>query len=166
MNTFLLVRSDEQIDEVARLAREIWTAHYVPIVGAGQIDYMLERFQSSPALEDQIADGVEYYLILHKGRNAGYLAVREDEDGFSLNLSKLYVREALRGRGLGKAMLAFAEDIAVRRGRRTLWLTVNKNNAGSIDWYGRMGFINTGECVRDIGGGFVMDDWRMEKKLT
>ena len=47
-----------------------------------------------------------------------------------------------------------------------LWLTVNKDNAGAIAWYTRMGFKNAGAIVQDIGAGYVMDDYRMEKSIS
>ena len=43
---------------------------------------------------------------------------------------------------------------------------VNKNNADSIAWYSRMGFRNAGPVIQDIGGGFVMDDFRLEKTIS
>ncbi len=51
------VRSREQIGDVVNLAREIWTDHYVPIIGREQVDYMLEKFQSEKAIATQLADG-------------------------------------------------------------------------------------------------------------
>ena len=44
-------------------------------------------------------------------------------------------------------------------------LTVNKNNAIAIEAYRKMGFENAGSIVTDIGGGFVMDDYKMEKSV-
>jgi len=44
-------------------------------------------------------------------------------------------------------------------------LTVNKYNHNSIKAYERIGFINKEELVQDIGGGFVMDDYLMEKPI-
>ncbi len=62
-------------------------------------------------------------------------------------------------------MLEFAEAICRERTIRTLWLTINKNNSHALSWYMRMGFKNVGSMVQDIGGGFVMDDYRMEKTI-
>jgi diamine N-acetyltransferase len=50
MIRFEMVRSEEQIAEVARRAREIWLDHYVPIIGREQVDYMLDKFQSERAV--------------------------------------------------------------------------------------------------------------------
>jgi ribosomal protein S18 acetylase RimI-like enzyme len=66
---------------------------------------------------------------------------------------------------LGKEMLRFVEDLCRERGIEKIWLTVNKNNADSVAWYSRMGFKNVGPIVQDIGGGFVMDDFRFEKTI-
>ena len=40
---------------------------------------------------------------------------------------------------------------------------MNRNNLESIAFYERIGFRKTEKLVTDIGGGYVMDDWRMEK---
>jgi ribosomal protein S18 acetylase RimI-like enzyme len=44
-------------------------------------------------------------------------------------------------------------------------LTVNKNNVNAIKAYEKMGFRNVGSLVQDIGDGFVMDDYAMEKTV-
>ena len=156
------VASPDQIAAVAALARETWMQHYVPIIGAAQVEYMLAKFQSAEAITRQIAaEGYEYYLA----PGAGYLALVPDPAKKSLLLSKIYVRAARRGTGLGRAMVTFAEIRCVELGCRELWLTVNRNNAGSIAFYERMGFQKTNELATGIGGGFVMDDWRMAKTL-
>ena len=154
------VESPERIAAVAALAREIWTQHYVPIIGAAQVGYMLEKFQSAEAIARQIAaEGYEYHLA----PEAGYVALVPDLVNKSVLLSKIYVRSSLRGTGLGRALLAFAEKRCRELGCAELWLTVNRNNAGSIAFYERMGFRKTNEMVTDIGAGFAMDDWRMAK---
>ncbi|HMB00726.1 MAG TPA: GNAT family N-acetyltransferase [Spirochaetota bacterium] len=149
-----------------KLAREIWTEHYVSIIGQEQLNYMLDKFQSASAIAAQMEDGYEYYTVLHEGENAGYMAIVPDEAAKTAMISKIYVRRSRRGYGFGRAMLEFAEDICREHRIRTLWLTVNKNNSRSIAWYRRMGFKNAGSTVQNIGAGFVMDDYRMEKSLA
>jgi len=156
------VRTRAQIEAVASLAREVWSKHYIPIVGRGQVDYMLDRFQSAPAITRQIeSEGYEYYLV----PDSGYLALVPDAAAGRMMISKIYVREERRGAGLGRDMIGFAEARAAELGCRELWLTVNKDNAGSIAFYERRGFRKTGPLVADIGGGYVMDDWRMAKAV-
>ncbi len=160
------VRTREQISEVMSLAREIWTEHYVPIIGQEQVDYMLDRFQSESAIAAQLADGYEYYTVSLEGKIEGYMALLPDEHKGTVMMSKIYVRKSMRGRGFGRVMLELAENICRERKIRTLWLTVNKNNSQSLAWYMRMGFKNVGSTVQDIGSGFMMDDYRMEKTIA
>jgi ribosomal protein S18 acetylase RimI-like enzyme len=165
MAEFRQVIVDVDIAEVARLAREIWPEHYLPIIGQDQVDYMLEKFQSRSAIARQIAQKHEYYLVLDHGQSAGYVAFVPDAGESKLLLSKIYIRKELRGRGLGEKTLEFVEDICRKRGITIIWLTVNKNNASSIAWYERMGFTNIGPTIQYIGKGFVMDDFIMEKTI-
>ena len=165
MTSFQAVQSEEQIRDVVRLAREIWQEHYLPIIGQEQIDYMLEKFQSESAVVEQLGGSYEYYLVVHHGQSVGYVAVIPDKSEPALMISKLYVRKSKRGHGLGKETLRFVENLGLQRGITRIWLTVNKNNARSIAWYSRMGFRNAGSIIQDIGGGFVMDDFRLEKTI-
>jgi len=159
------VRSEAQIADVAHLAREIWCEHYVPIIGQEQVDYMLGKFQSERGITEQIAEAYEYYIVTHHEKSVGYMAVVPKMSEASLMLSKIYVKKSARGRGLGQKMLEFMENLCRHRNIKKIWLTVNKNNSHAISWYSRMGFINTASLIQDIGEGFVMDDYRMEKTI-
>jgi len=151
-----------QIHAVAVLAREIWFRHYTPIIGAAQVVYMLERFQSEEAIARQIGqEGFEYVWV----PDAGYAAWVPDRENQSLLVSKIYVKKARRGAGLGRALLELAEQRGGELGCDELWLTVNRYNSASIAFYERMGFRKTGTLVQDIGNGFVMDDFRMAKRI-
>lgn len=159
------VLDDAAIDEVAALARAIWPRHYAAIIGEAQTAYMLEQFQSPAAIRRQLADGFLYFLAGTPGAPAdGYCALVAGRDR-RLLLSKLYVREEARRRGLGRAMVAFAERRGQALGLRELWLTVNRRNADSIAFYDRAGFTVAGTQRQEIGGGFVMDDYVLGKPL-
>lgn len=165
MVNIVKVESPEQIAEVARLAQEIWNEHYIPIVGQDQVDYMLRKFQCKQAISEQIAASYEYFIINCDGKSVGYTAVIPGTDNSSMMLSKIYVKRSHRGNRLGSKMLEFVERLCLERNICTVWLTVNKHNSNSIEWYERMGFRNAGPTTLDIGEGFVMDDFRMEKIL-
>jgi GNAT superfamily N-acetyltransferase len=159
------VSTPVDIDSVASLAHDIWIQHYVPIIGQAQTDYMLAKFQSAPAISRQIADGHQYFVATVDGVPVGYFAIVPNQGERSALLSKIYVSQQRRGTGLGKAILAFVEKRCAGMGIRELWLTVNRNNTGSISFYQHLGFTVSGAVVQDIGNGFVMDDFRMAKAL-
>ena len=148
---------------IESLAKEIWTEHYTGIIGKGQVDYMLDRFQTVSAISEQINEGVLYFLIRADGKFIGYIAMKTKSG--ELFLSKIYVKLSHRTRGYGKKAMRFVERLAKKKGLGKISLTVNKNNAIAIRAYEKLGFKNLGSVVQDIGGGFVMDDFRMKKDL-
>ncbi|SFD77395.1 Acetyltransferase (GNAT) domain-containing protein [Paenibacillus catalpae] len=163
--TITLVNTADEIEEAARLAGQIWREYYVSIITIEQIDYMVDKFQSIAAITDQIEhQGYEYYLLRHDGTAVGYLSVREDNG--KLFLSKFYVAKEHRGHGYASEAMAFIEHLCKDRGLSHIWLTVNRDNESSIAVYEKKGFLNVREQVADIGNGYVMDDFIMEKEIT
>jgi diamine N-acetyltransferase len=43
---------------------------------------------------------------------------------------------------------------------------INENQIKTIKTYEKIGFKNLGPVVQDIGNGFVMDDFKMEKIVS
>lgn len=158
------VKTDAQIEAAAALADEIWHEWFPAILSDGQIDYMVEKFQSAGAIKKQLAEGYRYFLIRKDGTRIGYTAVREDPDG-RLFLSKIYIKKEHRGNGYAKEVLEFLKGICAENGCRAIWLTVNKHNESSINVYKKCGFRLIGEDVTDIGNGYVMDDYFFQLDL-
>lgn len=151
------------IEKIAELADIIWHEHFTPIIGAAQVEYMLDKFQSFEAVSEAVnKNGYIYYMAFDDGVFAGYIGIHP-ENGAVL-LSKIYVEKSHRGKKISKRMIETVEhDFA---DYDYMWLTVNKHNDSSIAAYKKMGFTVTREQVADIGGGFVMDDYIMEKKIN
>lgn len=162
MDTKLILREvlPEDYARLSTLASRLWHAAYddIPEIGSAQVGYMLEKFQSVPALTEQVsAHGYTYYFVEYGGKIAGYTGVKEEED--ALFLSKLYLDPAFIGKGIGQKTLACVKMIAVSSRLARIYLTVNKHNKRAIAAYERFGFVRTEEAASDIGGGFVMDDY-------
>lgn len=164
MVEILEAHTKQDYDLIENLADIIWRKHYIPITGIGQVEHMLKKYQSSDAISKQIEDeGFEYFILTFESKPVGYIAIRSDEE--VLFLSKIYVLSEYRGKKIGKTAMAFIEDKARSYQLKTIMLTVNKNNVDSIRAYEKLGFINVRALVKDIGNGYVMDDYQMEKAL-
>ena len=157
--------TDTQVREIADLAKVIWNEHFTPIIGKDQVDYMVEKFQSYPALKEQISEEYEYYQIFSSGEFCGYTGIHPGEDN-RLFLSKLYLKKESRGHHLATGAFSFLKEICRERGYSAIWLTCNKHNDNSLGVYRHFGFeiIDTQEA--DIGGGFIMDDYIMKYKIS
>ena len=161
---FVPVTAPGQIQAVAALAERIWKEHYSSILKPEQIDYMVEKFQSAPAISDQLAhQNYRYYLLNADGADVGYAAVHPGED--ALFLSTLYLSREVRGGGYASRTLPFLESLCRQRKLPKIWLTVNRFNSGSIAAYQKLGFETVRTQVADIGHGYVMDDYIMEKPV-
>ena len=146
---------------IADLATTIWHEHYTPIIGKAQVQYMLDKYQSVTAIQQQVANGGKYFIINHQDMAVGYLAYMKQDN--SLFLSKLYILKTSRNKGFGKQAMAFICSNAIAMGLNKISLTVNKYNTATISAYEKMGFDNIGEIITDVGNGFVMDDYQLEK---
>lgn len=158
-----LATSNKQLKHIQSLADTIWREHYTPIIGNEQVDYMLDKYQSASAMKSQIEEGYSYYLVHKNEELVGYFSIQKRGD--SMFLSKLYLLKSNRGQGLGKAAMDYINQQAKAMDCSRITLTVNRHNKNTIRAYGALGFSNIGEQVMDIGKGYVMDDYLLEKKL-
>jgi len=160
------VDDSEGIAKVVSLAREIWHQHFIPIIGKDQVEYMLAKFQSESSIALQIQSGWQYYLACCGDHFAGYTGLVPDKDNKRLMLSKLYVRRNDRHMGVGSQFLQFIDQQCRMDGFDVIWLTVNRHNHDTIDWYHRHDFVTVDEVKKDIGNGYFMDDFVMEKRIS
>ena len=151
----------QDILNLAHMAKEIWEEHYTPIIGKDQVDYMLEKFQSELAIQAQINDNYNYFTVRKDNQAIGYLSYLIKDETHSLFLSKIYLKKAHRGKGLGRQMMQFITQKAKELNCQCITLTVNKYNENTIIAYQKFGFVQKRELVIDIGNGFVMDDFEM-----
>jgi diamine N-acetyltransferase len=152
---------------VAALAREIWIAHYTKIISREQIDYMLDgRFTDANLARYLDAPDRWMHVLRVGGATVGYLSYALTATPRELKLEQLYLLPALHGRGLGRLMMDHVERRARELGCDTLMLTVNKKNTTASRVYFASGFTVRAEAVFDIGHGYVMDDYVLEKKLA
>lgn len=118
-------------------AREGWT-HEADLI---------EGDRTSVAVLEEILANAQQRLILaeHEGRPVGCVSVTDLEDGFAY-LGQLCVEPRLQAGGLGKVLIAAAEQAARQTfGAHTIEMTVIEGRAELIDYYRRRGYALTGE---------------------
>ncbi|MCL2083259.1 MAG: GNAT family N-acetyltransferase [Oscillospiraceae bacterium] len=154
--------------DIAVLAGEIWREHYTPIIGSEQVEYMLAKFQAAEKICADIQKQGHTYLIAQNtdtGELIGYGSIVLKDD--FLLLSKLYVHNNFRCKGVARSLLNEVISLCkTSYGFDKIRLTVNKQNIDAIAVYEKMGFETVDSVKTDIGGGFFMDDYVMERDLT
>jgi len=129
-----LARPDEA-GAIRDLVRAAY-AHYVPRLGR-------EPFPMTDDYAARIAAGQAWWVP-----DLAVLVLVE-EDG--LLLDNIAVAEAARGKGIGRALIRFAEGQAQARGHGRLWLYTNEMMVENVALYTRLGFVETG---RETQKGF------------
>ena len=159
------ISNDEQLNILAGVANEVWHEFFPCILSDEQIDYMVDKFQSYDAMKKQMEDGYEYFFLKDNDEICGYMGIHEETEEKKMFLSKLYLKKEHRGKGYAGQTLKELFKMSLERGLNIVWLTVNQHNEHTIEVYEHMGFAKARTQVADIGNGFVMDDYIMEKVL-
>ena len=155
---------DADVDAVAALAHIVWQATYPALIPPAQIDEMLADRYAAPRIRQQLTDdGHAWWVAKDNGAVVGFAHTYLDAD--AAKLDKLYVHPDCQHRGIGAALLDATETWARERGAHRVWLQVNRGNTQALAAYDKYGFRTVEARVFDIGGGFVMDDYVMEKPL-
>lgn len=169
--TFTPVISPDQQVELAKLADEIWHEYWPALIGIDQTDYMVDNFQSIEAIKRDMAENnYEYWFIEAQDeegkRIVGYTGGHDEPETNRFFISKIYLLAEERGRGFASRTIAFYEDLCRSRGFHAMYLTVNKGNDLGIRAYKGKGFETIDAVETDIGEGYVMDDYIMEKPVA
>lgn len=170
--------NSNELENIHKLAQNIWKEHYSNILTDGQIQYMVSNFQSVQAMEKQIKEGYKYLQILSKSelpeeedKLLGYFSFiqkndhNNNENNLAIFLSKLYIEKTFRNQGIARSVISYLRRIAQKEDCKSIWLTVNKQNTQSIEAYKKLGFKIYREDSVDIGRGYVMDDYYMKIEL-
>ena len=159
------VKNNDDIKVLAKLTSEIWHEYWPIILSSEQIDYMVEKFQSEKAIQNQYAnEHYTYWFINLNGENIGYFGLSERTD--YLFLSKLYIKKDFRSQGFGHKAFDEIKKIAAEKHYNEIQLTVNKYNSNTIAAYKKWRLEIIDAVVTDIGSGFVMDDYIMSYKCV
>ena len=154
----------DDVCAIASLARTTWLDAYAAIISPDQIDYMLAQRYDQTRLRADIEDPQKWLHQAHvDGALAGFAACEIYKGEFKLD--KLYIHPTMQRKGVGAALVEHAAAIAREQGFPAMILAVNKQNEQAIRAYTQYGFRIRDKAVTDIGNGFVMDDYVMEKAL-
>ncbi|WP_251178472.1 GNAT family N-acetyltransferase [Adlercreutzia agrestimuris] len=166
--SFEPVTRPDEIEDLATMAYEIWHEYWPAIIGEAQTNYMIENFQSLEAfVRDMSENAYEYwFLIDDAGNRVGYTGGHEEPETNRFFISKIYLRSDARGKGYARATVNFYNKLCHTRGLSAMYLTVNKHNELGVRAYKGTGFEVIDAVETDIGEGFIMDDYIMERPVN
>lgn len=153
----------DDIPLIRDLTYKIWPQTYSAILPAHQIDYMLNMMYSESSLLEQMQKGHEFVLVFDDAQPVGFASISMIGERV-YKLHKIYVLPSQQGKGTGRFMIGQLINAIKAKGASALQLNVNRNNNARF-FYEKLGFTVIREEDIDIGSGYYMNDYVMEKKL-
>lgn len=153
----------DQAQLVHDLVHQIYYPTYCDILTKDQIEFMLEKSYTVPALQQAIQTDQHFYVLQDvEGVNLGFMAVKSASQDV-LRIEKLYLLPQAQGLGAGRHLISYASSLASEEGKSILELNVNRGNK-AYHFYLKQGFKVTQEV--DISYfGYVLDDYVMQKTV-
>ncbi|MEM6770096.1 MAG: GNAT family N-acetyltransferase [Bacteroidota bacterium] len=184
MNYRIVSATPSDYATIRKIAHATWPDTFGDILTGAQIDYMLRMMYSEAAITEQAAKGHVFKILVEAQRGnqngnpnphylkatttrfkaVGYVSYQLDYLPGTTKIHKLYLLPSTQGKGYGKALLQKVEQIARNAGQQRLRLDVNYQNK-AIGFYEYLGLQKIERCNTDIGNGYLMEDWVMEKGL-
>ncbi len=152
--------SISDIRMISALAHEVWPKAYADVISAEQIQFMLEWMYSTPSLEEQMNNGVQFLLAEEDQHSLLGFASYRCLESTLWKLDKLYVRSDRQSTGIGKLLVEQVKAAVAQVGAQQLELQVNRRNK-AVAFYQRIGFHILREEDFHIGNGFFMNDYIM-----
>ena len=154
------------IKTIQNIAHETWPLTYGAILSKEQLDYMLDVFYSETRLSNQIQNKEELYFIAYEGTKAvAFMGIEHNYKNQAVTqIHKIYISAETQAKGIGRTLIDYAEKLAKENNSTALSLNVNRFNK-ALHFYYKVGFKIIAEENKDIGNGFLMEDYVMEKPI-
>lgn len=156
------------IATIQRIAVKTWAVTYAEILSKEQTSYMLDMMYSDASLKKQMQEKRHLFFLIKSDDSDEYKGFISCEINYNnqpkTKIHKLYVLPQSQVSGLGKALIMQAEKVAKDVANPVLILNINRFNK-SLGFYRRQGFVIAGEETIDIGKGYYMEDYILEKTI-
>ncbi|NIG53663.1 GNAT family N-acetyltransferase [Chitinophaga sp. Cy-1792] len=150
---------------IRALAEKIWPPTYGAILAPEQLVFMLDMMYSPASLEQQMNERHHEFIILEdEGTAIGYAAYSTTDLPAVFKLHKIYLDPDCQGKGAGKFLLNTVAAAVKEKGATILELDVNRYNKAK-QFYEKQGFAVISEKNTEIGNGYLMEDYVMQKPL-
>ena len=157
----------KDIETIIEIAHQTWPSTYSDILSTDQINFMVDLMYNGKTLLSQMNNEIHFFLIVDDELPFGFTSYEimgKECDKPYAKVHKLYVLPSHQGKKGGKLLLDHISKEMVSKNVFSMQLNVNKFNK-SVAFYQHYGFYIAKEMILDIGQGYVMDDFVMEKVL-
>jgi len=158
------------IPKIIEVADAVWKQNYRAFLSEEQVEYMYDKMYSPEAITEQMQNGITYLMYLEDQQILGFAAYQIKEDAYGIlkddivYLHRLYVKQNLHGKGVGKTLLYEVEKVAQKNHCPCIQLNVHRKNT-AMYFYKKMGF-ELYEKTDIAYGPFWLNDYILRKSLV
>lgn len=158
--------TSQDLPLIRQLAEQTFHVTYLPLQPKEKVEYLFDMMYSPPSLADQFNKGQCFIIARDKSGNLGYASyeINCKKEG-TTKIHKIYVLPTAQGKGVGKRLIGAIAETALQNKNQILSLNVYRKNP-AIEFYQKIGFKIAEEVNIDVGNGFIMNDYVMEKNLS
>lgn len=123
---------------------------YAHLWGDGGGWYLKESYDVPALLTDLAEADAPYYWVKWQGQPVGILRmqVNQESPDFpgvpALKLQRIYLHPRVHGKGIGRAVMDFVAEAAVRLQKSIVWLEAMDTQVSAHQFYEKMDFRKTG----------------------
>ncbi|MCK5836155.1 MAG: GNAT family N-acetyltransferase [Desulfobacula sp.] len=158
-------------DKLQSISYETYDETFRPMNSQDTMDKYLEKSFNKNKLQAELNDtNCQFYFLYLHDDLAGYLKINEAQaqtdinDPKSIELERIYIKKAFKGRGLGGELMNYALQLAGDMTKDYLWLGVWEKNLNAISFYKKMGFSEAGQHSFKMGDE-LQNDLIMKKTI-
>jgi len=159
---YKLVAKAKYIHLVSDLAAELWGEVYKKLYPKKQLDALLDTLQSPEAIEAQIDDEVNYFIVVLGGKPVGYFSWKMV--GTSLHLTNLYLKPEVRGKGLGRDIVQYCERLGRADGKGRLYCYVHEKQLPVLAFFKQLRYKVLQPAPQRVAG-FDLPMLELERRL-
>ncbi|WP_438965681.1 GNAT family N-acetyltransferase [Flavobacterium sp.] len=162
----IIQASKSQLPIIRDLAYQIWPSAYAQILSKAQLNFMLDKFYSLEALTGQLEERKHTFLLIeNEDKVVGFASYELNIENYKTKIHKIYVLPETQGKGFGNQLISEIEKKALEAKNMLLFLNVNRFNKAQY-FYKKLGFEIAYEEDIEIGNGYLMEDFVMEKNIA
>ena len=154
------------LNTIQEIVNKTWPITYGEILSKEQLDYMMDLIYSDESLIKQIQKKEQLFYIVNEETSViAFIAIEHNYKNEAVTrIHKIYILPEAQGKGTGKILIDSIQKLAKENKSTSLSLNVNRLNK-AVAFYQKLGFEIIVEENIEIGNGYLMEDYKMEKKL-
>ena len=159
----------DDLPRLARLGRDTFIETFGTLYKPEDLNHFLENVYSEEAVAQELADPKLTHRVIDNGEDLvaflkiGPVHVPVDNPApDAMEIWQVYVRQEFIGHGLGKRLMAWADDEFQKRKAGEIYVSVFSENERAIRFYQRHGFEKVGEYGFPVGEQIDLE-WIMRR---